>query len=518
MPNERLTMRKILEILRLHYDCKLTHRQIATSCSVSRATVGDYIHRAVAAGLGWPPPAGCDDSQLEKVLFPTHAGRPALEVAAPDFALLHEKLKQKGMTLVLLWEQYKADNPDGYGYSRFCELYRNWEKKVDVVMRQSHRAGEKLFSDFAGSTLSVTNPHTGEVVQAHIFVAALGASGLAYVEAFRSENSESWCMGHANAFRYIGGVSEIIVPDNPKAVIDRPSQYEPDVHMDFQHMASFFGAAVIPARVRKPRDKAKAEGSVRIATMWIIAVLRERTFFSLAELNDAIRALLEKFNNRPFKKMPGSRRSVFESIERTALKSLPPDPYEYTKIGYARAGLDYHINIDGYLYSVPYQHAKQKLEYRQTAKTLEVFFRGKRIASHLRLWIKGKPSTLKDHMPSHHRHYQEEHLEWTPEKLLQWAATIGPSTAEAAQAIMQSKQHTEQGFRACLGVIRMARTWGSTRVESACKRAVALNACSYKYIKLITEHGVNNSPSVLQPPTVAPAVHDNVRGSEYYGQ
>jgi transposase len=510
-------MRKIHEILRLHFDCKLTHRQIATSCSVSRATVGDYIHRAVAAGLGWPLPDGWDDEHLEKVLFPVRVGRPKSEIPMPDFATMHGKLKEKGMTLVLLWERYKADNPGGYAYSHFCELYRDWEKKVDVVMRQSHRAGEKLFSDFAGSTLSVINARTGEVEQAHIFVAALGASGLAYVEAFWSEKSESWCMGHANAFGYMQGVSEIIVPDNPRAVIDRPSQYEPDVHMDFQYMADFFGAAVIPARVRKPRDKAKVEGAVRIATMWIIAALRDHTFFSLAELNQAIRELLEKFNNRPFKKMPGCRRSVFESIERSALRSLPTDRYEYTKIGYARAGLDYHINIDGYLYSVPYKHAKEKLEYRQSAKTVEIFFRGNRIASHPRLWIKGKPSTLKDHMPSHHRHYQEEFLEWTPERVIRWAGTIGPATAEAAGIIMQSKQHPEQGFRSCLGVIRMARPWGNERLEAACRRAVALNACSYKYIKLILEGGLAGSNETTKPLALAPT-HDNVRGAEYYSQ
>jgi transposase len=517
MPNERLTMRKIHEILRLHFDCKLTQRQIATSCSVSRATVGDYVHRAVAAGLGWPLPDGWDDRKLETVLFPIRSGRPKSPISAPDFAEIHEQLKQKGMTLALLWERYKAANPDGYNYSYFCDLYRDWAKKIDVVMRQAHRAGEKLFSDFAGSKLLVTNPRTGEVSEAHIFVAALGASGYTYAEAFWAENAESWCTGHANAFRFMQGVSEIIVPDNPRAVIDRPSQYEPDVHMDFHYMASFFGAAVIPARVRKPRDKSKAEGAVRLVTMWIIAALRHRTFFSLTELNETIRDLVEKLNNRPFKKLPGSRRSVFESIDRPALKPLPADRYEYTKIGYARAGLDYHISIDGYLYSVPYQHAKQKLEYRLTARTLEVFFRGRRIASHPRLWIKGKPSTLKEHMPSHHQQYRDKFLEWTPERLISWAAKIGPATAQAVQTILNRKQHPEQGFRACLGVIRMARTWGNERVEAACHRATELNACSYKYVKLILERGGEYRPSEQTRLTIADA-HDNVRGSEYYSQ
>jgi len=518
MPDLRLTMRKIHEILRLHFDCNLSHRQIASSCSVSRGTVSDYIYRAHAAGLSWPLPDGCNDDKLERLLFPVRNGRPKTEMPAPDFAEMHEKLKQKGMTLALLWERYKSENPDGCNYSYYCEQYRDWAKKLDLVMRQTHRAGEKLFSDFAGSTLMVTNPNTGEVVKAHVFVAALGASGFTYAEAFWSENSESWCMGHANAFCYMGGVSAIIVPDNPKAAISHPSQYEPDVHVDFQYMAGFFGAAVIPARVRKPRDKAKAESAVKVATMWIIAALREHTFFSLAELNQTIRELLEKLNNRTFKKMPGSRRSVFESVDKPALKPLPPDRYEYTKIGYARAGLDYHISVEGYLYSIPYQHAKQKLEYRLTAKTLEVFFRGRRIASHPRLWIKGKPSTLKEHMPSHHRHYQEESLEWTPERIINWASKIGSATAKAVEEIMQAKQHPEQGFRACLGVIRMARTWGNERVEIACQRALSLNACSYKYIKLILENGGDHSRPAASKQLSLLTAHNNVRGSQYYSQ
>lgn len=510
-------MRKIHEILRLHWDCKLSNRKIASSCSVGRATVDEYIHRAKAAGLSWPLPENIDDAQLENLLFPARAGRPQSSELMPDFVEMHEQLRRKGMTLALLWERYKENSPDGFNYSHFCDLYRQWEKKIDVVMRQSHRAGEKLFSDFAGSTLPVTDPQTGEILTAHVFVAALGATGYTYAEAFWSENSEAWCIGHANTFLYMGGVSEIIVPDNPKPTITQPSQYEPDVHPDFQYMASFFDAAVIPARVRKPKDKAKVELSVKLATMWIIAALRDSTFFSLAELNAAIRVLLEKLNNRPFKKLPGSRRSMFESIERPALKQLPAGRYEYTQIGYATAGADYHINIDGYLYSVPYQLAKQRLEYRLTSRTLEVFFRGRRVASHLRLWIKDKPSTLKEHMPSHHQYYQEKFLEWTPERVISWGAKIGPATAQAVKAIMETKRHPEQNFRACIGVIHLAKTWSNERLEAACRRALEVNACSYKYIKLILESNGDRRPNARQQLTLA-TPHDNVRGAEYYGQ
>jgi len=456
-----------------------------------------------------------DDAQLEKLLFPAQTGRPQSADLMPDFVQMHEQLKRKGMTVALLWERYKQSIPEGFNYSHFCDLYRQWEKKIDVVMRQSHRAGEKLFSDFAGSTLLVTDPHTGEVSRAHVFVAALGATGYTYVEAFWSENSESWCMGHANAFLYLGGVSEIVVPDNPKAAISKASEYEPDLHPDFQYMASFFGVAVIPARVRKPRDKAKAELSVKLATMWIIAALRDTTFFSLAELNSAIGELLEKLNNRPFKKLPGSRRSMFESIEKPSLKQLPAGRYEYTHIGYAKAGNDYHIDIDGYLYSVPYQLAKHRLEYRQTSKTVEVFYKGRRIASHVRLWLKGKPSTLKEHMPSHHRQYQEKFLEWTPERVISWAYKIGTFTAQAVTAIMAAKRHPEQNFRTSIGVIRLAKTWGGERLEAACCRALEVNACSYKNIKLILENAGDRQPSPRLQLTLA-TKHDNVRGPEYY--
>jgi transposase len=313
----------------------------------------------------------------------------------------------------------------------------------------------------------------------------------------------------------MNGVSEITVPDNPKAAISQASEYEPDVHPDFQYMASFFGTAVIPARVRKPRDKAKAELSVKLATMWIIAALRDSTFFSLAELNNAIRELLEKLNNRPFKKLPGSRRSLFEAVDKPALKQLPASRYEYTHIGYAKAGNDYHIDIDGYLYSVPYQLAQQRLEYRQTSKTIEFFYKGRRIASHLRLWIKGKPSTLKDHMPSHHRQYQEKFLEWTPERVISWASKIGPATAQAVGAMLGAKRHPEQNFRACIGVIRLAKTWSNERLEAACCRALEVNACSYKNIKLILKNGGDRQPSARVQLTLA-TKHDNVRGPEYY--
>jgi transposase len=324
-------------------------------------------------------------------------------------------------------------------------------------------------------------------------------------------------MGHANAFGYIGGCSELVIPDNPKAVVTSASIYEPDLNPDFQHMAEFFGVAVIPARVRKPRDKAIVEAAVRVATMWIVAVLRNRTFFSLAELNNEIKRLLEKLNNRAFKKAPGSRKLLFESIEKQALKPLPINKYEYTHIGNARAGRDYHINIDGYRYSVPHEFAHEKLEYRMTSTALEVFLNGRRIASHARLWIKDKPSTLKEHMPSHHRYYLENFVEWTPEKLMTSASRVGGAVAQVVQNILNKNQHADQKFRACLGILRLARTWGNERLDSACHRAIALNACSFKHIKLILENSGDRRPLVTPSLQIARS-HENVRGAEYYNQ
>lgn len=510
MTHKRLTMRTIREILRLHWDCKLSQRHIAISCGISRSVVAEYVRRAQAAGLSWPLPDNYDDEVLDKLLYPRQEAN-CTKRPLPDFNEINQKLRKKGTTLSLLWEQYKWENPEGYQYSQYCELYRQWAKSVDLVMRQEHLAGHKLFSDFAGSKLQVTNPNTGEVSEAHLFVCALGASSYTYAEAFFSENSEAWCIGHANAFSFMGGASEIIVPDNPRSVVNKPCPYEPDIHADFQHMAAFFGAAVIPARVRKPKDKAVAEAAVRVATMWIIAVLRDRQFFSLAELNAAVHLLLERLNNRQFKKMPGSRRSRFEDIDKPALKPLPATTYEYTHIGVARVNLDYHIAVGGCLYSVPYQNARKQVEYRQTFKTIEVFLLGRRIASHPRLWIEHSRSTCHEHMPSTHRLYAE----WTPARIIDWATQSGSATAQLVTEIMNSRQYPEQGFRACLGILKLGKTAGAQRLELAAKRALAINALSYKHVKLILDNKLEQHP-IPEVPTQLRIVHDNIRGASAY--
>ena len=507
-------MRKIREILRLSWNCNLSTRQIARSCSVghTKGTIENYIRRARAAGLGWPLPDDLDEANLEKLLFPkiviAQNERPK-----PDFNAICERLKEKGVTLGLEWERYKQEYPEsGYSYPQFCALHREWTKTVNVVMRQDHKAGHKAFSDFAGKTLSFTDRHTGEIHKAHLFVCTLGASNFTYADVFHSENAEAWCTGHADAFHYFDGCPEMVVPDNPKPVVNKPSQYEPDLHREFQHMADYFDVAVIPARVRKPKDKAKVEAGVKFATTWIIAVLEDQKFFSLAEISIAIKPLLERLNNKPFKKQPHlSRKSLYESLDKPALKQLPQSPYEYTQFGKARLNIDYHISVDGYLYSAPYQYAKKEIEYRQTNKTLEIFFKGTRIASHLRLWIKNKPRTLPEHMPSHHRAYAE----WAPARIISWAATVGTATAQLTEKIMTSKDHPEQGFRTCMGIMRLGKTFGNDRLENAAQRALAANILSFKGVELILKNKLDQRPPE-KPRQLKIIIHSNIRGASSF--
>jgi len=475
--------------------------------------VAEYLSRARAAGLQWPLPDHMTDMDLESKLFCDK--EPNGKRPGPDFPAIHQELKKKGGTLACEWESYKQEHPDGYQYSQFCDRYRQWSKMIDVVMRQEHRAGEKLFSDFAGEKLHLTDQETGEVMEAHLFVCALGASGFTYAEAFRSENTEAWCLGHAHAFEdHYKGVVEIIVPDNPRSVVNKPCRYEPDIHPDFQNMAEHFGAAVIPARVRRPRDKAIVEAAVKLANRWIIRVLKKRTIFTLAEMNLAIRELLELLNNRRFKKLPESRRSLFEKLEMPVLKPTPANRYEYVQIGYATvSSLDYHVRIDNHFYSVPYTLVKKKIEFRLTGNTVEILSNGMRVASHVRAITKYGHSTQKSHMPESH----QAHLEWTQERVLEYASRIGANTAKLIDLMIQDREFPQQAFRASLGVVRLSRTWGAERLEAACARAVAGNALSFKSVKLILEHGMErrdrqHNPEVKQ----LKLVHENIRGSEYF--
>lgn len=416
------------------------------------------------------------------------------------------------MTLGLLWQEYKAVHPNGYQYSQFCNRYRIWSGALDLPMRQTHRAGEKLFVDYAGQTMPVVDRKTGEVHEVQLFVAASGASSYTYVEGTWTQTLPDWIGAHVRCFAFMGGVHEIIVPDNLRAGVSSACRYEPDLNPTYAELARHYGCAIVPARVRKPRDKAKVESAVQGVERSILAPLRNRSFFSLAELNHAIWERLDEYNRKPFQKLEGSRRSVFEELDRPALKPLPAQPYEFAEWKQATVNIDYHVDADGHYYSVPHALVRQRVDVRLTATTVEVFHKGKRVASHFRTPHKGRHTTVKEHMPKAHQQY----LEWTPQRILRWAGKTGPATAEVVEHILSSRPHPEQGYRSCLGILRLGKLYSAERLEAACQRASALNAFSYRNIDAILKNGLDQQP-LPQPSPPAPAIHhDNVRGPEYY--
>lgn len=516
MPAERLSMRKVGEVLRLSWGGKLSPRMVARSCGIGRTTVREYLQRAARAGLSWPLPADLSEEELEALLFPprvspTNAPRPL-----PDWQAVHAELRRKGVTLFLLWEEYKGVHPDGYGYSRFCELYRQWAGKLPVWMRQEHKAGEKLFVDYAGMTMVVTDRETGKGREAQIFVATLGASNYTYAEATWTQTLPDWIASHVRAFAFFGGAPQLVVPDNLRSGVSRACRYDPEVNWTYAELAAHYNTAVLPTRVRKPQDKAKVEAGVQGVERRILAKLRNRTFFSLAELNQAIAQLLSEYNQRPFQQLEGSRLTQFLAVDKPALKPLPTTRYEYAEWVKARVSLDYHIRADEHYYSVPYQLVKEVVHARLTDTTVEIFLNGKRVASHFRSHKKHQHTTNTQHMPRGHR----AHAEWTPERVINWVGKAGPATAEVAECIIASRPHPEQGFRACMGIKRLGEEYGTDRLEAACKRALAIQSPTYTSVNSILAQGLERKPLPNQQPnaTKPPIEHENVRGADYYGR
>lgn len=505
-------MRRIKEVLRLHYESGLGLRQISRALSVSPSTVRGYLRRSEQAGLSWPLPDTLSDTQLEQRLFPPPIMMPAGERPLPDWASLNKELRRKGVTLFLLWQEYKAVYPDGYQYSWFCELYREWASKLDVSMRQTHKAGEKMFVDYAGHTLPITNPETGEIREAQVFVATLGASSYTFAETTWTQTLPDWIGSHTRAFSFFGGVTGILVPDNLKSGVSTPCRYEPGLNRTYMDMAAHYGTAIIPARANKPKDKAKVESSVLVAERWILARLRNRAFFSLSEANAAIAELLTQLNDRPFQKLPGSRREMFETLDKPALKQLPASSYTYAEWKKARVNIDYHVEMDGHYYSVPYQLIKQSLDVRTTAHTVECFLKGKRVASHRRSFHKGKHTTVTQHMPKAHQQYAE----WTPQRLVRWAANFGPNTSGLVEAILRKKVHPQQGFRSALGLLRLGKQYGQQRLENACERALTTGATSYKSVASILKANLDKQPLQKTFDDAEPIEHGNIRGAGYY--
>jgi transposase len=504
-------MRQIRETLRLHMQAGLSYSEVARALKISKSAAGKYVSMARAAGVDWDTAQALSDEALEARLY-----RPAVPRAShqltPDFAVVHQELKRAGVTLMLLWEEYAGNNPLAYKYTSFCVKYREFAKTQLRSMRQVHIAGEKLFVDYAGGAVPIVDAATGEISQAQIFVATLGASNYTFACATPRQTTEDWISAQVLALEFIGGAPRLIVPDQTRSLIKTPGRYDPEPNRTYEEFAKHYGCAVLAARPAHPRDKPKVEGSVLLVQRWILARLRNRRFFSLVELNRAIAELLLDLNNRPFKKLPGCRRSAFDSLDAPALKPLPAGRFAISRCKAAKVNIDYHVEFEGHYYSVPHRFVGAKVELRITGRLLECFASNQRVASHAVSTVRGGFTTTPDHMPASHR----AHLEWTPAKLIAWGQRIGVSTAAVVTWQLDHRPHPEQGYRACLGLLALVRRYSAERLEAACTRAMAIRAPNLRSVTNILKSGLDRQPSLL-PATDSPAIeHENVRGADYY--
>lgn len=512
MAQERLSMQKIKEALRLKWACGLSTRAAARSCRISHSTVSEYLARATKAGLTWPLPETLDEDGLYRLLYPERF-EPAAVVTSkpqPDWEYVRQELKKAHVTKRLIWEEYQQAHPDGYSYSQFCDLYRKHTQKLEPHMRFEHKAGEKLFVDYVGDTVPLTNPETGEITQAQIFVATQGASNYTYAEAQPDQTLPHWIGGHVRAHAFFGGVTQLIVPDNLKQGVKSACWYDPDINPTYLEWAQCYGVAVLPTRAAQPRGKAKVENAVLVVERWILARLRNRTFFSLAELNRAIRELLVDLNEKPMQITRKSRKQEFLETDLPALRPLPAQPYEFSVTKMARVNIDYHVEFEKHFYSVPYALIHEEVRVRASENFVEIFHKSQHdaIARHPRSHAPGRFSTQTAHMPAKH----QKAGEWTAERLLHWAEQTGPHTAQYIQALLVSRQHPEQAFRCCLGVLRLSRRYSTQQMETACQSAYAGRIFSYSGIKDLLEH----QPAATSPDPIQLPLHENIRGTTYY--
>jgi transposase len=494
-------MRKIREVLRLKFVADLSDRVIARSVGVGRTTVQECLQRARAAGLSWPLPDELDDAQLQAQLYPRAVT--AVDVTLPDFAHVHRELSLKGVTRDLLWREYRATCATGLGYTAFCVQYRRWFKSADPVMRFEHRAGDKCFVDYAGHTIPIVDRLTGEIHAAQIFVAVLGCSNYTFAEATYSQSLPDWLGSHVRAFNFFGGVPAAVVPDNLKSGVTRAHRYDPDLNPAYAELAEHYSVAILPARVRKPRDKAKVEGGVLIVERWILACLRHRQFFSLAELNEAIAQLLIKLNTRRFKKLEGNRHSRFLELDAPALSPLPDRAYEYATWKSAKVHPDYHVQIEHGYYSVPYTLIGQRVDMRLSAHSVEIFKDRKRVAVHARVQKRYQRKTLEAHRPDKHRAV----IETTVQRVLSRAEQVGVATLAVLQEQFKRKQHPEEALRAAQGILRLKDDFTAVQLEAACAAALSYRLTSYRAIRSF----ITTPPTVDEPAQLS-LMHDNVRG------
>jgi transposase len=504
-------MRTIREVLRLKWQCGLSNRDIAASCRICQTAVRSYLYRAKQSGLSWPLPDTLADAQLEQLLFPVPRKPADTKRGQPDWPAVHTQLARKGVTLQLLWEEYRRVHPDGYGYSHFCQLYAAWKQQAKPIMLQLHKAGDKLFVDYAGLTLPLTDPKTGQVTPVQIFVAALGASNYTFAEATLTQSLPDWIGSHVRCFAFLGGVPRLVVPDNLKSGVTSPCRYEPDLNPTYLALATHYGVAVVPARVKKPRDKAKVENAVLQVERRVLAPLRDQTFYSLAEINQAMAPLLLAFNQAVTKSLGNSRALLFESLDRPALRPLPAHPFGEGRWSKARVNLDYHVVVDYHHYSVPYPHIGTSLDIHLTDTAVEIFADSTRVASHKRSRVRHGFTTLSEHMPPTHRQTQ-----WREKEFLARAQKHGENTKQLLTVILTSRPVPEQSYRSCLGVLRLGDKYGSLRLEAAAKRALDSDLCTYKSVAAILKNDLDRRVEPVPDVPSAPLVHPNLRGADYY--
>jgi len=504
-------MKSIKKIIIYHIVSGISVRRISQSLSLPRSTISDYVGRYKSSGLSLKEIQTLEDDVLYRRLYPD--GRKAFEPTKviPDYAYIHQELKRRAVTRMLLWEEYREQYPAGYGYSQFCDLYKQWYKKVPVSMRQVHKAGEKMFIDYAGLTMDIIDHHTGAVHKAEIFVACLGASGYSFAEASASQKKACFIRSHINAFNFFGGISSILVPDNLKSAVTTFDWYEPKLNETYQDMANHYGAVIIPARPHKPKDKAKVELSVKLVQRWILAKLRNRQFFSIHELNQVIRPLVDELNNRQIKLLGKSRQQLYETLDKPVLQTLPSQSYVYKEFKLCRVNIDYHVQLEKCFYSVPYQLAKKEVEARYSDYVIELFHQNKRVAVHNRLHHPGAYSTKEEHMASAHKAYAE----WTPSRMVHWSKNYGKHTQELIKAILNSRPHPEMGFRSSIGILNTAKNLESNIVEAVSEKMLKLNTYSVKSFRSILKNKTYNQekPAVAMTPN---SHHVNVRGEGYY--
>ncbi len=510
MAGRRLSMRKTREILRQKWCLGRSHREVSRSLGKGLGTISATVQRAEAAGLDWAAVAALSDEALDARMYGTPAG--GHRRVLPDFAAVHVEHKRPGVTLELLHLEYLERHPGGYQYTQFCDYYRHWLGRRRLSMRQLHRAGEKMFVDYAGQRPQIVDRVTGEVTPVELFVAVLGASSFTYAEATATQRVADFLASHVRALEFFGGVAAAVVPDQLRSGVTTPCRYEPGIQRSYEELAQHYGTTILPARPGKPRDKAKVEVAVQVAERWILARLRDEVFFSLAALNARIRELLAVLNARTMRAYGASRQELFERIDRPALKTLPAERFVHAEWKTARVNLDYHVELDRHFYSVPHALVRERVELRFTEATVEVFLRGQRVASHARSAERGRHTTIAEHMPKAH----QRHLAWTPSRLVHWGKSIGPGTAALVEAILADRPHPEQGYRSCLGILRLAKRYGPERLEAACTRAVAVQARSYRHVDSILKRGLDRAPLPAIGARAASVTHENVRGADYY--